>query len=74
MRMDRVHKSMVVLHSLGKSIERSLSYVHIGMTEATCIVTRIKWPETDFTGSVGRPIPNIDMKYVFLMQRSVKML
>lgn len=35
-----------------------------GMTEATCIVTRIKWPEKDFTGSVGRPIPNIDMKII----------
>lgn len=35
-----------------------------GMTEATCIVTRIQWPEKDTTGSVGRPAPNIDMKIV----------
>lgn len=32
------------------------------MTEATCIVTSFRYPERDYTGSVGRPIPNIDMK------------
>lgn len=42
-----------------------LMLIHLGagMTEATCIVTRIKWPEKDITGSVGRTIPNLDMKY-----------
>ena len=39
------------------------------MTEATCIVTRVKWPETDDTGSVGTPIPNIDMKYVYCLKK-----
>ena len=34
------------------------------MTEASCIVTRMPYPESDATGSVGRPIPNIDIKYV----------
>lgn len=45
-------------------IEGTLSHSCTGMTEATCVVTRVKWPETDNTGSVGRPIPNVDMKYV----------
>jgi len=35
-----------------------------GMTEATCIATKFNYPEDDFTGSVGRPIPNIDIKIV----------
>lgn len=35
-----------------------------GMTETTCIATRFKWPNTDTTGSVGYPIPNIDLKLV----------
>ncbi len=36
--------------------------VGLGMTEATCVVTSIQYPEKDYTGSVGRPVPNIDMK------------
>jgi len=35
-----------------------------GMTEASCIVTRFEYPEDDLTGSIGRPMPNIDMKIV----------
>ena len=35
-----------------------------GMTETSCIATRITWPEKDTTGSVGRPLPNLDLKLV----------
>lgn len=33
-----------------------------GMTETSCIATRFLWPEDDTTGSVGRPIPCLEMK------------
>ena len=36
----------------------------LGTTEVTCIVTRVRHPEYDHTGSVGRPLPNTDLKYV----------
>lgn len=35
-----------------------------GMTETSCIATRFPYPEKDITGSVGRPIPNLDLKLV----------
>ena len=35
-----------------------------GMTETTCICTNFPYPEHDDTGSVGRPVPGIDMKLV----------
>ena len=35
-----------------------------GMTESSCIATRFRFPEEDVTGSIGRLIPNIDMKLV----------
>ena len=35
-----------------------------GMTESSCIATRFEFDEFDTTGSVGRPIPNVDMKLV----------
>lgn len=35
-----------------------------GMTESSCIATKFSYPENDNTGSVGRPIPNLGMKYV----------
>ena len=50
---------------LNTPTEHTLNRTYAGMTEATCIVTRFKWPEKDVTGSVGRPIPNTDMKYVY---------
>ena len=33
-----------------------------GMTEASCIATRFEFDEYDITGSIGRPIPSVDMK------------
>ena len=33
-----------------------------GMTETTCIATMFYYPEMDTTGSVGRPIPCLEMK------------
>lgn len=33
-----------------------------GMTETSCVATMFYWPENDRTGSVGRPIPNLEMK------------
>ena len=33
-----------------------------GMTETSCIATRFAYPETDITGSVGRALPNLDLK------------
>ena len=35
-----------------------------GMTETSCIATRFPYPEHDITGSVGRPLPNLDLKLV----------
>ena len=35
-----------------------------GMTEASCIATRFEFDEFDVTGSIGRPIPSVDMKLV----------
>ena len=34
------------------------------MTETTCVATNFPWPELDETGSIGRPLPNLDVKYV----------
>lgn len=33
-----------------------------GMTETTCIATMFFYPENDITGSVGRQIPNLEIK------------
>ncbi|KAF2763696.1 acetyl-CoA synthetase-like protein [Teratosphaeria nubilosa] len=35
-----------------------------GMTETSCIATRFPYPEKDTTGSVGRALPDIDLKLV----------
>lgn len=35
-----------------------------GMSETTCIATWFNYPEQDFTGSVGRLLPNCDAKIV----------
>ncbi|CAK4031062.1 acyl-coenzyme A synthetase [Lecanosticta acicola] len=35
-----------------------------GMTETSCIATRVLYPNDDTTGSIGRPIPNLDTKLV----------
>lgn len=35
-----------------------------GMTETSCVATRFPYPETDTTGSIGKPIPNVDLKLV----------
>nr|OQO31797.1 hypothetical protein B0A51_00699 [Rachicladosporium sp. CCFEE 5018] len=35
-----------------------------GMSETSCIATRLRYPEYDTTGSVGYPLPNIDLKLV----------
>ena len=35
-----------------------------GMTETTCVVTNFPYPEADSTGSVGRPLPGMDIKLV----------
>jgi acyl-CoA synthetase (AMP-forming)/AMP-acid ligase II len=37
-----------------------------GMTEATCAATLFYYPERDTTASVGRFIPNIDVKYALI--------
>lgn len=34
-----------------------------GMTETSCVALRFYHPEDDLTGSIGRPVPNIDVKY-----------
>ena len=41
-----------------------------GMTEATCIATTFRYPESDETGSVGRMLPNMDAKYVNILKTS----
>ncbi|GIZ45028.1 hypothetical protein CKM354_000821200 [Cercospora kikuchii] len=35
-----------------------------GMTETSCIATRTPYPAGDSTGSVGKPLPNLDVKLV----------
>ncbi|KAF2206882.1 hypothetical protein CERZMDRAFT_115519 [Cercospora zeae-maydis SCOH1-5] len=35
-----------------------------GMTETSCIATRTPYPALDATGSVGKPLPNLDTKLV----------
>jgi 4-coumarate--CoA ligase len=35
-----------------------------GMTETSCIATRLRYPSYDTTGSVGVPVPNLDVKLV----------
>lgn len=37
-----------------------------GMTETSCIGSKCHYWEDDTTGSVGRMLPNLDAKYVFL--------
>lgn len=34
-----------------------------GMTETSCIASMFYFPEDDDTGSVGRMLPNLDVKY-----------
>jgi acyl-CoA synthetase (AMP-forming)/AMP-acid ligase II len=34
------------------------------MTETTCIATLTPWPEHDYTGSSGKPVANLDIKWV----------
>lgn len=41
-----------------------------GMTETSCIASRFWWPENDDTGSIGRFIPNLDVKYGFSFPRT----
>jgi len=35
-----------------------------GMTETSCVATRLRYPSYDTTGSVGVPLPNLDVKLV----------
>ncbi len=35
-----------------------------GMTETSCVATMLPFAEPDDTGSVGRPIPNLDIKLI----------
>ncbi|PGH09006.1 hypothetical protein AJ79_05801 [Helicocarpus griseus UAMH5409] len=35
-----------------------------GMTETTCVATMFNYPENDDTGSVGRPVPSLEMKLI----------
>ncbi|RAH65410.1 acyl--CoA ligase [Aspergillus aculeatinus CBS 121060] len=35
-----------------------------GMTETSCIATTLPYPEQDYTGSVGRLIPNLEAKLI----------
>lgn len=41
----------------------SLTQVY-GMTESSCVAFTHRWPETDTTGSIGYPLPNMDCKLV----------
>jgi 4-coumarate--CoA ligase len=41
-----------------------------GMTETSCVATLFYGTESDETGSVGRPVPCMDMKFVNLFYRS----
>jgi 4-coumarate--CoA ligase len=41
-----------------------------GMTETTSTITHFYYPEADDTGSVGKLLPNTDVKYVFATRSS----
>lgn len=41
-----------------------------GMTETSCIASMFYCPEDDVTGSVGRMIPGLDVKYVLSLSQS----
>nr|POF05925.1 acyl-coa ligase azaf [Quercus suber] len=46
-------------------IGRDVPFTQVwGMSETSCIATRFPYPEKDTTGSVGRPIPDLDTKLV----------
>lgn len=50
---------------LQKLIGETVPFTQVwGMTETSCIATRFPWPEKDTTGSVGRPMPGLDLKLV----------
>jgi acyl-CoA synthetase (AMP-forming)/AMP-acid ligase II len=38
-----------------------------GMTETSCVCTQFRWPEKDHTGSVGRLVANMEIKYVYIL-------
>lgn len=51
---------------VGKMLGDGASVTQVwGMTESSCIATSFRYGEDDDTGSIGRPIPNVDIKYVF---------
>ena len=46
-------------------LEKDARFTQVwGMTETTCIATNFPYPEDDDTGSVGRPVPGLDLKLV----------
>lgn len=48
---------------VGKMLGPGASVTQVwGMTEASCIATNFRGGEEDDTGSIGRPLPNIDIK------------
>ncbi|KAJ9630887.1 hypothetical protein H2203_001414 [Taxawa tesnikishii (nom. ined.)] len=50
-------------NALAKLLPDDAKYTQIwAMTETSCNGTQFNWPEQDDTGSVGRPIPNMDIK------------
>jgi long-subunit acyl-CoA synthetase (AMP-forming) len=38
-----------------------------GMTETSCVASMFYYPEDDETGSVGRILPNLDVKYAHFL-------
>lgn len=44
-----------------------------GMTEMSCIASMFHYPEDDTTGSIGRPIPNVEFKYIPLLHPGVSL-
>lgn len=45
-----------------------------GMTETSCVCTQFRWPEKDYTGSVGRLVANMEVKYVNILTFKVPLL
>ncbi|KIW11613.1 hypothetical protein PV08_10915 [Exophiala spinifera] len=58
--LDKEHQNALLLIVGGDT-----SFTQVwGMTETSCVATKFYYPEKDDTGSVGRPIPNLDIKLI----------
>lgn len=56
--LDKEHQN-----TLSALLDPEASFTQVwGMTETSCVASRFYYPEHDDTGSVGRMMPNLDVK------------